>query len=50
MMDVLFGEIASKKEFHSLDPEQVFIKERSKNKQNFVVEDDTEVFLLQLHQ
>ena len=44
---VLFGEIASKKEFHSLDPEQVFIKEIDpKTKQNFVVEDDTGSFLV----
>ena len=44
---VLFGEIASKDEFHSLDPDQIFIKEVDpKTKQNFVVEDDTGNFLV----
>ena len=44
---VLFGEIASKDEFHSLDPDQIFIKEVDpKTKQNFVVEDDTGSFLV----
>ena len=44
---VLFGEIASKDEFHSLDPDQIFIKEVDpKTKQNFVVEDDAGSFLV----
>ena len=44
---VLFGESASKEEFHSLDPDQVFIKEIDpKTEQNFVVEDDTGSFLV----
>lgn len=44
---VLFGEIASKDEFHSLDPDQIFIKEVDpKTKQNFVVEDETGNFLV----
>ena len=43
---ILFGEIASKEEFHSLYPDHIFIKEIDPNETAFCCRDDNGSFLV----
>lgn len=44
---ILFGEISDTSEFHSVNPENIFIKEIDpETKQNFIVEDEAGNFLV----